>query len=284
MQNGRALLLEGIHTDADPILEAAGLEVVHESGALTSDALDAALEGVTVLGVRSKSRLSTSAFDRHPDLLAVGCFCIGTDQLDLRDAARRGLAVFNAPFSNTRSVAELTIAEIVALHRRLGDRSRELHAGVWRKSAAGAHEVRGRTLGIVGYGHIGSQVSVLAEAFGMRVIYFDVDSKLAIGNAQPVDSLAQLLAESDVVSVHVPDEPSTRNLIGTSELERMRPDAMLINNARGSVVDLDAVADALRAGRLGGVAIDVYPSEPRRNDDPFSTPLAGLPNVLLTPH
>jgi len=284
MLNGRALLLEGIHTDADPILEAAGLEVVHESGALSSDALDAALEGVTVLGVRSKSRLPASALDRHPDLLAVGCFCIGTDQLDLRDAARRGLAVFNAPFSNTRSVAELTIAEIVALHRRLGDRSRELHDGIWRKSAAGAHEVRGRTLGIVGYGHIGSQVSVLAEAFGMRVIYFDVDSKLAIGNARPVDSLAQLLAESDVVSVHVPDEPSTRNLIGTSELGRMRPDAMLINNARGSVVDLDAVAEALRAGRLGGVAIDVYPSEPRRNDDPFSTPLAGLPNVILTPH
>jgi D-3-phosphoglycerate dehydrogenase len=284
MQNGRALLLEGIHTDADPILEAAGLEVVHESGALTSDALDAALDGVTVLGVRSKTRLSASALDRHPDLLAVGCFCIGTDQLDLRDAARRGLAVFNAPFSNTRSVAELTIAEIVALHRRLGDRSRELHDGIWRKSAAGAHEVRGRTLGIVGYGHIGSQVSVLAEAFGMQVIYFDVDSKLAIGNAQPVDSLAQLLAESDVVSVHVPDEPSTRNLIGTSELGRMRPDAMLINNARGSVIDLDAVAEALRAGRLGGVAIDVYPSEPRRNDDPFSTPLAGLPNVILTPH
>ena len=284
MLNGRALLLEGIHTDADPILEAAGLEVVHETGAPSSDALDAALEGVTVLGVRSKSRLPASALDRHPDLLAVGCFCIGTDQLDLRDAARRGLAVFNAPFSNTRSVAELTIAEIVALHRRLGDRSRELHDGIWRKSAAGAHEVRGRTLGIVGYGHIGSQVSVLAEAFGMRVIYFDVDSKLAIGNARPVDSLAQLLAESDVVSVHVPDEPSTRNLIGTSELGRMRPDAMLINNARGAGVDLDAVAEALRAGRLGGVAIDVYPSEPRRNDDPFSTPLAGLPNVILTPH
>lgn len=284
MPTGRALLLEGIHADADSALEAAGLEVIHETGALTKDALDAALEGVTVLGVRSKSRLSVDLLDRHPDLLAVGCFCIGTDQLDLRDAARRGLAVFNAPFSNTRSVAELTIAEIVALHRRLGDRSRELHEGIWRKSAAGAHEVRGRTLGIIGYGHIGSQVSVLAEAFGMQVIYHDVASKLAIGNARPVNSLAQLLAESDVVTVHVPDAPSTRDLIGASELERMRPGAMLINNARGSVVDLDAVAEALRDGRLGGAAVDVYPSEPSRNDDPFSTPLAGLSNVILTPH
>jgi len=284
MTIGRALLLEGIHTDAEPILEAAGLEVVRESGALSEEALDAALEGVTILGLRSKSRITPTLLDHHPGLLAVGCFCIGTDQLDLRDAARRGLAVFNAPFSNTRSVAELTIAEIVGLHRRLGDRSRELHDGVWRKSASGAHEVRGRTLGIVGYGHIGSQVSVLAEAFGMRVLYHDTAPKLALGNAQPVDSLDLLLAESDVVSLHVPDEPSTRGLLGPEEIDRMRPGAMLINNARGSVVDLDALAAALRDGRLGGAAVDVYPSEPKRNDDPFGTPLAGLPNVILTPH
>ena len=185
MTNERALLLEGIHPDADAVLEAAGIEVVHEAGALTEDALDAALEGVSILGVRSKSRLSPALLDRHPGLLAVGCFCIGTDQLDLRNAARRGLAVFNAPFSNTRSVAELTIAEIVALSRRLGDRSRELHEGVWRKSASGAHEVRGRTLGIVGYGHIGSQVSVLAEAFGMRVLYHDVSPKLCLLYTSP---------------------------------------------------------------------------------------------------
>ena len=284
MTTGRALLLEGIHADADAVLESAGLSVTHERSALTTEALDAALEGVTVLGVRSKSRLSPDLLDRHPDLLAIGCFCIGTDQLDLRDAARRGLAVFNAPFSNTRSVAELTIAEVVALHRRLGDRSRELHDGVWRKSAAGAHEVRGRTLGIVGYGHIGSQVSVLAEAFGMRVLYHDTAPKLALGNAQPTDSLDRLLAESDVVTVHVPDEPSTRDLIGAREIDGMRPGAMLINNARGSVVDLDALSEALRDGRIGGAAVDVYPSEPKRNDDPFSTPLAGLPNVILTPH
>ena len=284
MNHGRALLLEGVHADADSILEGVGLEVVREGGAISEEALDTALAGVTVLGVRSKSRLSSALLERHPDLLAIGCFCIGTDQLDLRDAARRGLAVFNAPFSNTRSVAELTIAEIVALHRRLGDRSRELHDGVWRKSAAGAHEVRGRTLGIVGYGHIGSQVSVLAEAFGMRVIYHDIAPRLALGNAQPVDSLELLLAESDVVTLHVPDEPSTRNLLSGGEIDQMRSGAMLINNARGSVVDLDALATALREGRLDGAAVDVYPSEPRRNDDPFSTPLAGLSNVILTPH
>ena len=284
MTIGRALLLEGIHPDAEPILRDAGLEIVRESGALSEEALDAALEGVTVLGLRSKSRITPTLLDRHPDLLAVGCFCIGTDQLDLREAARRGLAVFNAPFSNTRSVAELTIAEIVGLHRRLGDRSRELHDGVWRKSASGAHEVRGRTLGIVGYGHIGSQTSVLAEAFGMRVLYHDTAPKLALGNAQPVDSLELLLGESDVVSIHVPDEPSTRGLIDATAIAQMRPGAMLINNARGSVVDLDALASALRDGRLGGAAVDVYPSEPKKNDDPFTTPLAGLPNVILTPH
>ena len=280
----RALLLEGIHPDADTVLQAAGVEVRREKGALSETDLDEALSGVSLLGVRSKSRLSPALLDRHPDLLAVGCFCIGTDQLDLRDAARRGLAVFNAPFSNTRSVAELTIAEIVALHRRLGDRSRELHDGVWRKSASGAHEVRGRTLGIVGYGHIGSQVSVLAEAFGMRILYHDVAPKLALGNAHPVESLGELLASSDVVTLHVPDEPSTRGLIGAAELARMKPSAMLINNARGSVVDLEALAVALREERLAGAAVDVYPSEPKRNDDPFSTPLAGLANVVLTPH
>ena len=280
----RALLLEGIHADADSVFATAGVEIVREKGALTETDLDEALHGISLLGVRSKSRLSPALLDRHPDLLAVGCFCIGTDQLDLRDAARRGLAVFNAPFSNTRSVAELTIAEIVALHRRLGDRSRELHDGVWRKSASGAHEVRGRTLGIVGYGHIGSQVSVLAEAFGMRILYHDVAPKLALGNAHPVESLGELLASSDVVTLHVPDEPSTRGLIGAAELARMKPSAMLINNARGSVVDLEALAAALREERLAGAAVDVYPSEPKRNDDPFTTPLAGLSNVVLTPH
>ena len=284
MSIGTALLLEGIHEEADTALQAAGLDVVHQSGAMSEEALDAALAGVTVLGVRSKSRITPELLDRHPQLLAVGCFCIGTDQLDLRDATRRGLAVFNAPFSNTRSVAELTIAEIVALHRRLGDRSRELHDGVWRKSAAGAHEVRGRTLGIVGYGHIGSQVSVLAEAFGMQVMFHDTQPRLALGNARPANSLDELLATSDVVSLHVPDEPSTRGLLGVTELAGMKPGAMLINNARGKVVDLDALGDAIRDGHLGGAAVDVYPSEPKRNDDPFSTPLAGLPNVILTPH
>jgi D-3-phosphoglycerate dehydrogenase len=202
----------------------------------------------------------------------------------LNAARRGGVAVFNAPFSNTRSVAELTIAEIVVLHRRLLERSNDLHDGRWRKSAQGAHEIRGRTLGIVGYGHIGSQLSVLAEAMGMRVLYFDVAPKMSIGNARASESLKALLSECDVVSLHVPDTPATQGLFGAVEFAHMRAGSIFINNARGTVVDLDALAAALKSGHLAGAAVDVFMGEPRSNDEAFSTPLAGLPNVILTPH
>ena len=280
----KALLLEGIDDAAAQTLAEAGVEVRTESGSLSGEDLRAALEGVSILGIRSKTRIGAEVFDTHPDLLAIGCFCIGTDQVDTTAAGRAGVAVFNSPFCNTRSVAELTIAEIVALHRKLFDRSRDLHAGRWLKSAKGAHEIRGRTLGLVGYGHIGSQLSVIAEALGMRVLYHDIISKMALGNAHACASLDALLAESDVVSLHVPDTPQTRWLIGRDQIARMRDGAMLINNARGSVVDLDALGDALKSGKLSGAAVDVFVGEPRHNDEPFATPLAGLENVILTPH
>ena len=280
----RALLLEGIDDAAQPILTDAGFEVSTQLGSLEGDALINALEGIDVLGIRSKTRIPVSVLDARPDLLAIGCFCIGTDQVSLVEANRRGVAVFNSPFSNTRSVAELTIAEIVALHRRLLERSNDLHEGRWRKSAQGANEIRGRTLGIVGYGHIGSQLSVLAEAMGMRVLYHDVAPKMAIGNARSSASLAQLLRECDVISVHVPDTPTTKGLFGAETFATMRQGAIFINNARGSVVDLDALAASLQSGHLRGAAVDVFLGEPRTSDGTFSTPLAGLSNVILTPH
>lgn len=280
----KALLLEGIDPAAEAILAEAGFEVATQGGSLAGDALIDALDGVDMLGIRSKTKVTPEVFDAHPELLAIGCFCIGTDQVALNAARRGGVAVFNAPFSNTRSVAELTIAEIVVLHRRLLERSNDLHEGRWRKSAQGAHEIRGRTLGIVGYGHIGSQLSVLAESMGMRVLYFDVAPKMSIGNARASGSLKALLGECDVVSLHVPDTPATQGLFGAVEFAHMRAGSIFINNARGTVVDLDALAAALKSGHLAGAAIDVFMGEPRGNDETFSTPLAGLPNVLLTPH
>jgi D-3-phosphoglycerate dehydrogenase / 2-oxoglutarate reductase len=217
-------------------------------------------------------------------LIAIGCFCIGTNQVDLRAAARRGVAVFNAPFSNTRSVAELTLAEAVMLLRGIADKSRAAHRGVWDKSAANAWEMRGKTLGIIGYGNIGSQLSVLAEAYGMRVLYHDHTPKLPHGNAQQAASLAELLRQSDVVTVHVPETPETIGMIGAGELALMKPTAVFINNARGTVVDIEALATALRGKHILGAAVDVFPEEPKRNDDPFVSPLQGLPNVILTPH
>jgi D-3-phosphoglycerate dehydrogenase len=280
----KALLLEGIDDAAAEALIAAGIEVESRPGSLSSEDLNQALQSVSVLGIRSKTKVNAEVIAQHPDLLAIGCFCIGTDQVASKEAGRSGVAVFNSPFSNTRSVAELTIAEIIVLHRKLFDRSRDLHAGHWLKSAKGAHEIRGRTLGLVGYGHIGSQLSVLGEAMGMRVIYHDIASKMALGNARSLPTLDALLSESDVVSLHVPDTPQTRGLIGERELGLMRDGAMLINNARGTVVDLEALASALSSGKLAGAAVDVFQSEPTHNDEPFSTPLAGIPNVILTPH
>jgi D-3-phosphoglycerate dehydrogenase len=278
------LLLEKIHPDAEEAFVDAGLSVGRCDQALSGDDLLAALDGVRFLGLRSKSRVSADVLSTAPSLEAIGCYCIGTNQVDLNAAAAGGTAVFNSPFSNTRSVAEMTIAEIIALHRRLFDRSMQLHNGHWNKSATGAHEVRGRTIGIIGYGHIGSQVSVLAEALGMKVLFYDVLPRMAIGNAQPCKSLDALLQKSDVVTLHVPATPATHHLIGGRELNIMKPGASIINNARGTVVDLVALAKSIKDGRIGGAAIDVFPEEPGSNNDTFHCPLTGVDNVILTPH
>ena len=279
-----AVLVEAIHGAADAPLRDAGFQVERVAGSPSPDELSRLLARATVLGLRSKTQLRQAHLGQAPSLAAVGCFCIGTDQVDLAAAARSGIPVFNSPFSNTRSVAELTLAEIIALSRRMLEKSMQLHAGRWDKSAKQSREVRGRTLGIVGYGHIGSQLSVLAEDLGMRVVYFDIARKLALGNAHALPSLEALLQASDVVSLHVPDTERTRNLVGAREIALMKPGAMLINNSRGRVVELDALAAALRSGHLSGAAADVFPEEPAENGEGFRTPLAGLGNVILTPH
>ena len=229
--------------------------------------------------------LTPRVLEAGKDLLAIGAFCIGTNQIALEAAMKKGISVFNAPFSNTRSVAELVIAEIIMLSRHLGDRVQEMHAGTWKKVATGAHEVRGKVLGVVGYGHIGSQVGILAEFFGMRVIYFDVATKLPLGNCQPAATLEALLQQSDFVTVHVPETPQTKGMMNQAMLMQMKPGAFLINNARGTVVEIPALVEALKAGHLGGAAVDVYPEEPEANSaQGFTTPLQGLKNVILTPH
>jgi D-3-phosphoglycerate dehydrogenase len=278
------LLLENIQSTAADDFAQRGHYVARHQHALGEPALREQLAETHVLGIRSKTTVSRALLEAAPNLIAIGCFCIGTNQVDLKHAGARGVAVFNAPFSNTRSVAELTIAEIIALHRRLCDKNLAMHKGQWDKTAAHAHEVRGRTLGIVGYGHIGSQLSVLAEAIGLRVIYFDIANKLPLGNAAACRSLDELLARSDVVSLHVPETETTRGMIGPAQLGRMKRGAMLINNARGSVIDLLALRDALAAGHLDGAALDVFPAEPANAKGSFECPLAGLPNVILTPH
>jgi D-3-phosphoglycerate dehydrogenase len=280
----RVLLLEGIHPSAEEMLRADGMVVERLKGALAPRELAQKLQGVHLLGIRSKTTVPAEVLAVAPQLLAVGAFCIGTNQVDGRAANVGGVPVFNAPFSNTRSVAELVIAEIIMLTRQLGDRSREVHQGQWRKVATGSHEVRGKTLGIVGYGHIGSQVGVLAEALGMRVLFYDVMTKLPLGNVRPVASLADLLAASDFVTLHVPALPTTENLLSAERIAAMRPGAALINASRGTVVDISALALALKSGHLSGAAVDVYPEEPETNSDGFVTELQGLPNVVLTPH
>lgn len=280
----RALFLEGVHPSANELFREAGCEVEALPGALSEEALIEQIKGVHVLGIRSKTHVSASVLAAADSLIALGCFCIGTNQVNLDAAAMHGVPVFNAPFSNTRSVAELIIAEVVMLARQVGDRSREVHQGVWTKSAAGCFEVRGKTLGIVGYGHIGAQVGVLAEALGMRVLFFDVMSKLPMGNNHARGSLDELLEQSDFVTLHVPATPQTRNMIGAAKLARMRRGAYLLNASRGTVVDIPALADALRSGHLAGAAIDVFPKEPETNQEPFTSELQGIPNVILTPH
>ena len=281
----RILLLEGIADSAVQHLAEAGYaSVKREAKALDGAALIKALKGVHILGIRSRTQLNEEAIAAADRLFAVGCFCIGTNQVALAAATTRGIPVFNAPFSNTRSVAELTLAEIVMLMRGIFPKSNAAHLGDWDKSAANAWEVRGKTLGIVGYGNIGSQLSVLAEAFGMRVLYWDHTGKLPHGNAQPVASLHALLGQSDAVTLHVPETPDTANLMGAAEIAAMKPGSVLVNNARGTVVDLEALAAALRAGHVLGAAVDVFPVEPSGKDERFASPLQGLPNVILTPH
>jgi D-3-phosphoglycerate dehydrogenase len=280
----KILLLENVHPIAKHVLESDGFAVESVSGALPESELVARVRDAHVLGIRSKTQVTPAVLDAGRRLLAVGAFCIGTNQIALAHAHTCGVPVFNAPFSNTRSVAELILAEIVMLSRHLGDRLREVHSGTWKKVAVGSHEVRGHTLGIVGYGHIGSQIGVLAEAFGMRVLFYDIVAKLPMGNNRAVDKLEHLLAESDFVTLHVPETAQTKSMIGPEELAHMKRGACLLNASRGTVVVIDALAAALRSGQVGGAAVDVYPSEPESNSDGFDTPLRGLPNVILTPH
>jgi D-3-phosphoglycerate dehydrogenase len=279
------VLLEGVHESAVAYLRGEGFEQVEQvKGALEGAALRRAIGGAHLVGIRSRTRMDAEALAAAPDLLAVGCFCIGTNQVDLRRAAGLGVPVFNAPHSNTRSVAELVIALTILLVRDVHRKSAAAHAGRWLKTTGAAREVRGKTLGIVGYGHIGSQVSVLAEALGMNVLYHDVETRLPLGNARAVPTLDDLLPRADVVTCHVPATPLTENLLSREKIARMKPGAYLVNTSRGTVVDLDALADALRAGAIGGAAIDVYPVEPESNEAAFESPLRGIPNVILTPH
>jgi D-3-phosphoglycerate dehydrogenase len=280
----KILLLEGVHQACVERLTQAGYQPELLKNALSESELLKVISGVHVLGIRSKTQVTKKVLEAAESLLAIGCFCIGTDQVDLAEAALQGVPVYNAPFSNTRSVAELAMAEMVMLARRAAHKSQLLHRGVWEKSAEGCVEVRNKTVGLVGYGHIGPQVGLLAESFGMKVYYYDIIGKLPFGNATPVASLEELLKVSDFVSLHVPETPETRNLIGARELALMKKGAFLLNLSRGRVVDLDAVRVSLEKGALGGVAIDVFPEEPSSNDDPFSSPLMGLDNAILTPH
>lgn len=281
----RVLLLENVNDSAVDLFRQAGYANVTRLGAaLDHDALCREVEGVHILGIRSRTHLTDSVFAAATRLVAVGCFSVGTNQVELNAARQRGIPVFNAPFSNTRSVAELVIGEIIMLLRRIFPRSAGAHAGRWDKSAENSHEVRGKTLGIVGYGNIGSQLSNLAEAMGMHVIYFDLTDKLRHGNTEPVDSLHDLLARSDVVSLHVPETPATHGMIGEAEIRAMKKGAYLINNSRGTVVDLDALATALKDRHLRGAAVDVFPVEPASKSERFTSPLQDLDNVILTPH
>jgi D-3-phosphoglycerate dehydrogenase len=280
----KVLLLENVSNTAHEIFAAEKFQVEALTHSLKPEELAARIADVHILGIRSKTRITPEVLSGARRLLTLGCFCIGTNQVALDAANRRGVPVFNAPFSNTRSVAELMIAEIICLARQLGDRSREVHDGKWRKVAAGCTEVRGKTLGIVGYGHIGRQLGVLAESLGLQVLFYDHVPKLPMGNNQSVPSLGELLGAADFVSLHVPETPETKHMIGAAELAKMRRGAYLLNASRGTVVVIEALADALRNGHLGGAAIDVYPDEPEGNSDGFSSALQGLPNTLLTPH
>jgi len=279
------VLLEGIHASAVDALVADGYsQVVTAPKALAGKELADAIADAHFLGIRSRTQLTAKVIEQAGKLTAIGAFCIGTNQIDLRAAMLRGVPVFNAPFSNTRSVAELVLAEIVMLMRGIPHKNAVLHRGGWVKSAAGSYEVRGKTLGIVGYGHIGTQIGVLAEHLGMQVVFHDIEAKLTLGNARQLASLDDVLQSSDVVSLHVPETPATQDMIGERELSLMKPGSHLINASRGTVVVIDALADALQRGHLAGAAIDVFPIEPQGNDAGFESPLVRFDNVILTPH
>ena len=281
----RVLLLENISETAVQAMRSAGYtNIRHLPKALDGGALKETIRGVHLLGIRSRTHVSAEILEEADRLIAIGCFSVGTNQVDAETARRAGVPVFNAPFSNTRSVAELVIGEIIMLLRRIPARSVGAHEGRWDKSAERSFEVRGKTLGIIGYGNIGSQLSNLAEAFGMKVIYYDHTDKLRHGNTEPVETLRELFAQSDVLSLHVPETPATQGMIGRDEIAAMKRGAYLINNSRGTVVDLDALAEALRENRLAGAAVDVFPVEPGSAGERFSSPLQGLDNVILTPH
>ncbi len=280
----KALLLENIHPAAVDRLERAGVAVDLRSASMSEDELIHALPGIDLLGIRSNTKVTEKVLDNAPDLLAIGAFCIGTNQVDLAAAARHTVAVFNAPFSNTRSVVELVIGEIIVLARRLVEKTTRMHDGIWDKSAAGSHEVRGRTLGIVGYGNIGSQLSVVAEAVGLHVIFYDITDRLAHGNARRMGSLDELLARADVVSLHVDGRPGNAGFFGAEHFDKMKPRSLFINAARGMVVDTAALRERILSGHIAGAALDVFPIEPKRQGDPFVSPLRGLDNVILTPH
>lgn len=280
----RALLLENVHPLASEILSTAGLTVQTLPGALDEDDLIDALDGVSILGIRSKTQVTKRVLESSPSLMGIGAFCIGVNQIDLLSAGRQGVAAFNAPYSNTRSVVELAIGEIIALTRRLTERDKALHAGVWDKSANGAHEVRGRTLGIVGYGNIGAQLSVVAEALGMRVVFYDTAEKLSLGNAQRLTSLQELLAVADVVSLHVDGRAGNAGMFSEPQFAAMRPGALFLNLSRGFLVDYQALRSHILDGSVGGAAVDVFPDEPKTQGDAFTSELRELPNVILTPH
>lgn len=284
-QDIRVLLLEGVSQTAVDTFKAAGYSQIEQhTKSLPEDELKARIAEAHIIGIRSRTHLDADVLAHAKRLIAVGCFCIGTNQVDLEAAELAGIPVFNAPYSNTRSVAELVIAEAIMLTRGIPQKNAECHRGGWSKSAAGSHEVRGKTLGIIGYGHIGTQVGVLAEAMGMHVIFHDIETKLSLGNAHPAAGLDDLLARADIVTLHVPENASTQWMIGANQLAKMKPGAHLINAARGTVVDIDALDAALRSGHLGGAAVDVFPVEPKGNGDAFLSPLTAHDNVILTPH
>lgn len=280
----KILLLENIHPAAVAALKDQNFQVESLKEALSEDELAEKIKGVHALGIRSKTKVTEKVLQNADRLLCVACFCIGTDQVDLEAAERKGVPVFNSPFQNSRSVAELIVAEVISLSRRLTDKVKEMHAGTWDKSAKDCHEIRGKTLGIVGYGHIGSQLSVLSEAIGMKVIYYDVVKVLALGNSRAVASLDELLAEADFVTLHVPKTEQTNNMISTKQLSLMKKGSYLLNASRGTVVDIPALAAALKSGHLAGAAVDVYPTEPEANIKTWVNELQGCPNTILTPH